>query len=56
MEFLVFLILAFPIVCLCRSKGSFTSEFEISVFGIKLKIKNKEKALDDSAKSSRTKL
>lgn len=45
-----------PIICLCfRRKDIFTESFELNILKGHLKINNKEKSLDDSAKPPRLK-
>lgn len=54
MNILLCFILIVPVICLCfRRKDIFTENFELNILKGQLKIKNKEKSPDDSAKSSR---
>lgn len=56
MDVLLAFIFTVPIICLCfRRKDIFTENFEVNILKGHLKISNKEKSLDDSAKSSRLK-
>lgn len=56
MDILLAFIFTVPIICLCfRRKDIFTESFEVNIFKGNLKINNKEKSLDDSAKPSRLK-
>lgn len=51
---LLFFIIAIPVICLViKSKNIYTEEFELNILKGQLKIKNKEKSLDDSGKPSK---